>query len=75
MLSWLISALPFSPPSRPTPPPCCAGLFCLQEHNIRSTMIQAIQKEFPHLNMTYSIGGQLSFDVFPTGEESGNESS
>ena len=38
-------------------------------------MIQAIQKEFPHLNMTYSIGGQLSFDVFPTGEESGNESS
>jgi phosphomannomutase len=31
-------------------------------------MIQALKKEFPHLKMTYSIGGQISFDVFPEGK-------
>jgi len=31
-------------------------------------MIKAIQQEFPHLQMTYSIGGQISFDVFPNGK-------
>ncbi|ORY21432.1 eukaryotic phosphomannomutase [Naematelia encephala] len=36
-------------------------------HNIRSTMIEALKKEFDHLKMTFSIGGQISFDVFPTG--------
>ena len=36
-------------------------------HNIRSTMVTALQKEFPDYGLTYSIGGQISFDVFPTG--------
>ncbi|EDK37074.1 phosphomannomutase [Meyerozyma guilliermondii ATCC 6260] len=36
-------------------------------HNIRSTMVNALKKEFPDLGLTYSIGGQISFDVFPTG--------
>ena len=36
-------------------------------HNIRPTMIEALKKEFPELAVTYSIGGQISFDVFPTG--------
>jgi len=36
-------------------------------HNIRADMIRAMQAKFPDLVLTYSIGGQISFDVFPTG--------
>jgi phosphomannomutase len=36
-------------------------------HNIRTTMVAALKKQFPELGLTYSIGGQISFDVFPTG--------
>ncbi|GAA5833025.1 hypothetical protein JCM11251_006483 [Rhodosporidiobolus azoricus] len=36
-------------------------------HNIRPTMIAALKKEFPDWGLTYSIGGQISFDVFPNG--------
>jgi phosphomannomutase len=36
-------------------------------HHIRSTMVTAMKKEFADLNLTYSIGGQISFDVFPQG--------
>ena len=38
-----------------------------KEHGIRPKMIEALKKEFPDLGLTYSIGGQISFDVFPTG--------
>jgi len=34
---------------------------------IRKNMVAAMQKEFADLGLTYSIGGQISFDVFPTG--------
>mmetsp|Transcript_41656 Transcript_41656/g.61144 ORF Transcript_41656/g.61144 Transcript_41656/m.61144 type:complete len:249 (-) Transcript_41656:289-1035(-) len=37
------------------------------EHNIRTNMVAAMQKEFSDLGLTFSIGGQISFDVFPTG--------
>mmetsp|Transcript_12269 Transcript_12269/g.17118 ORF Transcript_12269/g.17118 Transcript_12269/m.17118 type:complete len:251 (-) Transcript_12269:147-899(-) len=37
------------------------------EHNIRKNMVAAMKKEFAYLNLTYSIGGQISFDVFPQG--------
>jgi HAD-superfamily hydrolase, subfamily IIB len=37
------------------------------EHNIRKNMVEAMKKEFPDLNLTFSIGGQISFDVFPEG--------
>lgn len=37
------------------------------EHKIRETMVSALKKEFPDYGLTYSIGGQISFDVFPTG--------
>jgi phosphomannomutase len=37
------------------------------EHNIRKDMISALQTKFAHLNLKYSVGGQISFDVFPTG--------
>lgn len=37
------------------------------EHNIRKTMVEVLRNKFAHLNLTYSIGGQISFDVFPQG--------
>lgn len=30
-------------------------------------MVSKMKEEFADLNMTYSIGGQISFDVFPQG--------
>ena len=27
--------------------------------------MKILQEKFAHLNLTYSIGGQISFDVFP----------
>ena len=38
-----------------------------QEHHVRATMIEALKKEFPDYGLHYSIGGQISFDVFPEG--------
>lgn len=37
------------------------------ENNIRKTMVSVLQNKFKHLNLKYSIGGQISFDVFPEG--------
>ncbi|CCF57356.1 hypothetical protein KAFR_0C03640 [Kazachstania africana CBS 2517] len=36
-------------------------------HQIRAKFVEALRKEFAHLSLTFSIGGQISFDVFPTG--------
>lgn len=36
-------------------------------NGIRVKFVEALKKEFSHLSLTYSIGGQISFDVFPTG--------
>jgi phosphomannomutase len=36
-------------------------------HHIREDFVSALQKKFPDFGLTYSIGGQISFDVFPTG--------
>lgn len=38
-----------------------------KEHHVRAQMIEALQKEFPDIDLQYSIGGQISFDVFPHG--------
>ncbi|CUM51971.1 Phosphomannomutase [Debaryomyces fabryi] len=38
-----------------------------KEHNIRSKLVNALKENFADLGLTYSIGGQISFDVFPTG--------
>ena len=37
------------------------------EHDIRKNMVAAMKEEFKDLDLTYSIGGQISFDCFPTG--------
>ncbi|CAN1236982.1 PMM [Linum grandiflorum] len=36
-------------------------------HNIRPKMVDLLREKFAHLNLTFSIGGQISFDVFPQG--------
>ncbi|BGP17835.1 hypothetical protein JCM10213_008365 [Rhodosporidiobolus nylandii] len=38
-----------------------------KEHNIRKPFVEALKKEFADYGLTYSIGGQISFDVFPNG--------
>jgi phosphomannomutase len=37
------------------------------KHGIREKMVSAMRKEFADFNLTFSIGGQISFDVFPNG--------
>lgn len=36
-------------------------------HSIRSQFVSALKTKFPDFGLTYSIGGQISFDVFPKG--------
>ncbi|KAE8365795.1 eukaryotic phosphomannomutase [Aspergillus caelatus] len=38
-----------------------------KQHNIRKGFVEALRTEFPNYGLSYSIGGQISFDVFPTG--------
>ena len=38
-----------------------------REHSVRKGMIETLQKEFADYNFKYSVGGQISFDVFPKG--------
>ncbi|KAJ3040118.1 Phosphomannomutase [Rhizophlyctis rosea] len=38
-----------------------------KEHKIREKFVEALKAEFGNYSLTYSIGGQISFDVFPTG--------
>lgn len=38
-----------------------------QEHLIRSTMVKDLQEKFGDMGLVFSIGGQISFDVFPDG--------
>ena len=36
-------------------------------HKVRETMVNVLQAKFPDYGLKYSIGGQISFDVFPIG--------
>ena len=36
-------------------------------NKVRETMVAKLKEEFADYNLTYSIGGQISFDLFPTG--------
>ncbi|KAH8831737.1 phosphomannomutase [Flagelloscypha sp. PMI_526] len=38
-----------------------------KEQNLRKTFVSTLKSKFPDYGLTYSIGGQISFDVFPTG--------
>lgn len=37
------------------------------EHSIRQKMVEALRKEFADVDLVFSIGGQISIDVFPNG--------
>jgi len=37
------------------------------EHKIREKFVKVLEEKFASLNLKYSIGGQISFDVFPHG--------
>jgi phosphomannomutase len=39
----------------------------LQIHKLRATFVDVLRQKFAPYNLTYSIGGQISFDVFPNG--------
>ncbi|EKF32424.1 phosphomannomutase, putative [Trypanosoma cruzi marinkellei] len=38
-----------------------------KEHHVREKLIKELQNSFPDYGLKYSIGGQISFDVFPVG--------
>lgn len=38
-----------------------------KKFNIRQTFVKKLKEEFPDYGLTFSIGGQISFDAFPTG--------
>lgn len=38
-----------------------------KQAKVRETMVATLREKFGHLGLTFSIGGQISFDVFPTG--------
>lgn len=57
---------------------CPIGRSCSQEerddfeqydklYKVRENMIKTLREEFPDFGLTFSIGGQISFDVFPNG--------
>lgn len=57
---------------------CPVGRSCTQEerdqfgeydkiHHVREKFVKALQDEFPDCGLVFSIGGQISFDVFPKG--------
>ncbi|TFK25602.1 phosphomannomutase [Coprinopsis marcescibilis] len=37
------------------------------QHKVRATLVKLLQENFPDYGLTYSIGGQISFDIFPIG--------
>lgn len=49
----------------------CVWVFNVEKHmktmfqvlNIRPKMVSVLREKFAHLNLTFSIGGQISFDV------------
>jgi phosphomannomutase len=38
-----------------------------KEHGVRAAMVNVLKERFADLDFTYSVGGQISFDVFPNG--------
>ncbi|PFH51037.1 hypothetical protein AMATHDRAFT_75229 [Amanita thiersii Skay4041] len=38
-----------------------------KQHGVRAAFVKVLQEKFADYGLTYSIGGQISFDVFPNG--------
>lgn len=39
----------------------------LQQAGVRAKFVEVLREKFSDYGLTFSIGGQISFDVFPTG--------
>jgi len=39
----------------------------LQAAGLRVAFVKALQDKFPDYGLTFAIGGQISFDIFPNG--------
>ncbi|KAF8341784.1 eukaryotic phosphomannomutase [Amanita rubescens] len=37
------------------------------EHGVRAAFVKVLKEKFPDYGLTFAIGGQISFDVFPNG--------
>eukprot|EP00882_Tetradesmus_deserticola_P033011 GHRQ01037672.1.p2 GENE.GHRQ01037672.1~~GHRQ01037672.1.p2 ORF type:complete len:123 (-),score=16.70 GHRQ01037672.1:51-419(-) len=46
-------------------PWCCPVTLLPTSSLLRPKMVEVLKKEFAEYGLTYSIGGQISFDVFP----------
>jgi hypothetical protein len=42
---------------------CSILQFHLQVHNVRKTFVEVLKEKFKDYSLTFSIGGQISFDV------------
>ena len=38
-----------------------------QQHQLRAAFVRTLQEKFASYELTFSIGGQISFDIFPHG--------
>ncbi|KAJ8595639.1 eukaryotic phosphomannomutase [Rhizopogon salebrosus TDB-379] len=38
-----------------------------KQHHVRADFVKVLQEKFERLNLTFSVGGQISFDIFPHG--------
>ncbi|GJJ08239.1 Phosphomannomutase 1 [Clathrus columnatus] len=38
-----------------------------KKHQLRATFVRTLQEKFPDYGLTFAIGGQISFDIFPHG--------
>ncbi|AEO70387.1 51c0bf5b-f943-4abb-a066-1b2073b64dff [Thermothielavioides terrestris] len=38
-----------------------------KQHGVRKAFVEKLRERFGHLGLTFAIGGQISFDVFPNG--------
>ena len=53
-------------PTPPTLPPFLSQVMDLA-NDVRKTMVEKMREKFADLDLTFSIGGQISFDLFPKG--------
>lgn len=52
--------------THPAPPKCHPNSHTHPTHLLcRQKFVAALKERFPDLDLTYSIGGQISFDAFP----------
>ncbi|OJA19779.1 hypothetical protein AZE42_03992 [Rhizopogon vesiculosus] len=38
-----------------------------KQHHVRADFVNILREKFERLNLTFSVGGQISFDIFPQG--------